>query len=269
MKIKIRPIISYTILFIESISLFLLTVILSLRLNILNSKYIIKQFEKNNYYETLYEEIKTEMTYYTSQSGFEDDIIDDTFTVADVKADTNSFINNIYSGRKIDINTDFLKEKFKEKVENYITINNLTVTDENEITTFIDKMASIYSNEIKLMDYLDKTATIISKIVNLSTNIIVLLLVDILLLTIINKKVFKRTHFETPFFTSAFLFICVNVYIKTHLDISNFFIYSNLVSSVIKSTIKNLLHINMMIIIAYMIIGILLSLSHKRKVYRK
>ena len=100
--------------------LFILITLLTLRLTILDIDFFEKKLQENNYYENLYNEIKTEMSYYTNQSGFKDDIIDDIFSVIEVKRDTNIFIKSAYRSQKEKIDSLKIEERFRKKINNYI-----------------------------------------------------------------------------------------------------------------------------------------------------
>ena len=76
MKKKIITVMGYTILFIEALLLFSITILGVLKFTIFNDSYLKKELVNNNYYEELSDEIKTEMSYYTNQSGFEDEILE-------------------------------------------------------------------------------------------------------------------------------------------------------------------------------------------------
>ena len=51
-----------------------------LKVTVLSPNYVIKKFEKNNYYTELNKDIKNEMSYYIGQSGFEEEILDNLYT---------------------------------------------------------------------------------------------------------------------------------------------------------------------------------------------
>ena len=105
MNKKTKIIFSYILLFIESIMLFIITILLASKCTILNTQYIKNTLEKNNYYQEIYKEILTEMSYYTNQSGFEDSVLDNTFTIGEIKYEINSFVDNTYGGKKTSIDT--------------------------------------------------------------------------------------------------------------------------------------------------------------------
>ena len=113
MNKRIKIIASYVLLFIESVLLFIVTSLLIAKFTVFDVNYIKNSLEKNNYYKELYDEIITEMSYYTNQSGFEDSILDNTFTLGEVKYETNKFIENTYKGKSLSIDTTIKIIKIK------------------------------------------------------------------------------------------------------------------------------------------------------------
>ena len=202
------------------------------------------------------------MSYYTNQSGFEDDILDNIFTINDVKKHQKMVINNLYQGRTTIIDTTMIKENFRKKIEQYIIDNNYQEVDEKEINDFVDKMASIYSDEIKFMNYIDKVK-FIPKVSKLTTEAISISALLLIVLIIVNKKVLYRKNYPVLFYTNAFLLIYTNIYITNHIDIKNIYIYSDLISQVIKRVAHDLSKIAIIIPTIYLIIGLILSIFMK------
>ena len=120
MNKKLKIIGSYILLFIESILLFIITTLIVSKFTVLNNNYIKNNLEKNGYYKDLYDEIITEMSYYTNQSGFEDSILDNIFTMGELKYETNKFIENTYKGKSLTIDDSKLRERLTNNINEYI-----------------------------------------------------------------------------------------------------------------------------------------------------
>ena len=164
---KRKTVLSYTILFFQAIIFLLITILVLLRCTVLNDSYVRNKLAKNHYYEDLYNEILTEMSYYTNQSGFEDDILKDTFSLGEIKFETNEFIDSIYKGKSRKVEVDQLNERLKKNIDSYIENSNFEYVDEKEIDEFISTMDEVYENEIKLMGYADKIAPTFYKIIRM------------------------------------------------------------------------------------------------------
>ena len=265
MKTRMKTICSYILLFIESILLFVLTGLLVAKFTVLSPSYINDNLNKKNYYKDLYHEIFTEMSYYTNQSGFEDSILENTFTLGEVKFETNNFIENTYKGKSLTIDTSKFRERLRNNIDNFIDASSFKVIDEKEIDKFIDTMSEIYQDEIKLMGYAEKGAGFITKVNSLSNKLIIVLSVAIILLILINNKVLKRKDFSVVFYTSSFILLFCNYYIRNNIDIKNIFIYSPLVSKIAKNIVNNVLSTIIIIAIVYIVLGIILGIFKKIK----
>ena len=262
---KNKKIVSYILLFIESIVFLAITSLLVLKLTVFKESYIKRELNKNNYYEELKDEIQTEMSYYTNQSGFEDEILENTFTLGEVKYETNKFIENTYKGKSRNIDTSKLEERLNNNIQEYIKKNNFEKVDKKEIKDFTNAMKEVYQEEIKLMGYAEKIAPSLSKLINILNNAFVVLIVLFVLLILVNNILLKNHEVGVIFYTSSFLLIFTTIFIKNNIDIKNIFIYSKLFSNVIKSIINNLFNITTIIIVVYLILGLLSSLLRRTR----
>ena len=264
-KNRIRIIFGYTSLFIESILLFLLAIILIFKFTILDSNYVKKQLEKDKYYEKMYKDIKTEMSYYTEQSGFDDTIIEDVFTLNEVKTVSEKFVTDLYNGNKSEIYYDDIKKKLNDNMQNYITNQNFKIVNQEEVDKFSDEMIKVFDNEIRLMGYTDAVAGKIPKIISLSDYAIMGLIIALIFLITINWTIFKRKYFGVIFFTCAFLSIFIVIAIINSIDINNISIYSEIVSKVIKIIVKDILHYMIYITIGCIFMGFIFSIFEREK----
>ena len=235
------------------------------KFTVLNASYVKDKLEKNNYYQDLYNEILTEMSYYTNQSGFEDSILENTFTLGEVRYETNKFIENTYKGKSLTIDTSKVKERLRKNIDNFINNSSFKVVDKKEIDKFVETMSDIYQDEIRLMGYAEKGAGFITKVTSLSNKLIIVLSVAIILLFLINSILLKRKDFSVVLYTSSFILLFVNYYIKNNIDIKNIFVYSPLVSKIAKNMVNNIFNIFIIVAIIYIVIGVILGLFKKIK----
>lgn len=271
MKNKLRLIFGYIILFLESLVLLSITLLVVFRFTIFDKSYIKNEFNKNDYYKKLNKEIKTEMSYYTEQSGFNDTVLDDIYSLTDVKNTTNSFISNVYSGNKYDINTNQLEDKLNDNINKYIESENFKVVDQDELNKFTKQISSVYSDEIRLMGYLDKVRKYIPKVIDLSEYAIVTLFAVLVFLIIINEKLCRRRDFSVILYTSAFILLFTIISIRASIDIKNLLIYSETISNTFISIIKNLFNYIAFISLLYIGLGLIIDLlkKEKRRRYKK
>ena len=265
MKNSIRIIFGYLFLFIESL-IFLAIILLTIfKFTLFDSNYVKNTFEKNDYYKKLTAEIKTEMSYYTNQSGFEDTILDNVFSESDVQSSSEKFIDSLYSGTKFTINTKTVEDNLNKNIEEYLNNENFKITNSDEIKKFVDQMIKIYGNEIKLMGYVDSVGGIIHKVVSNCNTILLFLVLNLILLVVINLKLLKRKDFSVIFYTSSILLLFVTIYIRNSIDINNISIYSELVSGILKSLVKTILNIILISACSSLIVGLIIDILKKER----
>ena len=164
MNKKLNLILNYLLIFVTSLILLSLIGLILTKVTVLRPNYIIKVMDKTNYYQLLFDDIKTEMSYYTNQSGFNDDILDDTFTLNEIKVSLKTYINNIYSGKKTVIDTSNFETKLNNKIDNYLESENFTIANRKELDDFVKEMAKIYEKKIIVTNYLTKFSPLINKL---------------------------------------------------------------------------------------------------------
>jgi len=265
MKNKLKIVGGYTILFIQSIILLLITILTVFRLTIFDKNYIKDELNKNDYYKKLNKEIKTEMTYYTNQSGFEDAVVDDIFSLTDIKNTTNSFISSVYNGEVYNINTSQIEEKLTNNINKYIESENFQVVNQEDLDKFVKQISSVYSDEITLMGYLDKVCVYIPKVIDYTDYALVLLFAIFVLLLILNEKTFKRRNYSVIAYTCAFILLFTIIGIRSTIDIKNLLIYSKTISETFISIIKYLFNTLLLISLIYVGIGLTTDLLKKEK----
>lgn len=257
MTYRTRRIISNILLSIESILLFLIIITFTLRLTILNKNNIIKKLDKTNYYEKVYNETLDNMKYITKKSGYSSRILNEIMSIEDIKRDTKKYVESIYENKKVEVDTRFIKENIEENLNNYIEEKNLEITDSKK-TEYINKITKTYKNEIRLMKEFNDASPDLNKYIKLSTTLLIIFILDLIVLIIINKKIFNKQEYYITCFSSAIALIVTNIFIK--IFTSNLFIYNNQVTDVFKLVINKSLGLNIIFIIVLIILGII---AHK------
>ena len=249
------------LLFIEVLLLVLIIITFSLKITILNEKYVIKQLKKTNYYETLYEEIKDTMKYITKKSGYNEYIIEETFKIEDVENDVNKFVKSIYKNKELDLNTEHLKENITNNLEEYIKLKEKIRTEEQK-KEYVNKIINTYKNEIQLSNKLNIK---LDKYIKINNILNIMFVIDLIVVMIINKKIFNKKEFDTLLFSSGISLIGINILIKT-IKFSNIFIYNNTVSELIKRIINKSILITIPLTLIVIILGILIRFWNNRKI---
>ena len=266
MKNKLLIILNYLFIFVEAIILLFITFLLMFNFTIFNCDYVINKFNKVNYYNKLYKNIKLEMSYYTSQSGFNDDILDNVFDEDDIKENVNLFLNNFYKGIKTDIDTKDFKDKLYKNIDNYLVSKNYKVSYKEELDGFVDKMADIYVYKIKIIDNSDSISSLFYKVLDIKNILQIILIFILLVILVINKILCRVKSLDIVLYINSLLLIIINIYIKNKIDINNIYIYDKYLSSVFKIMINDILNYLIIIIIVYFILGLFISMLGIKKV---
>jgi len=258
---KVKLLFKYIIEFLMAIIISLLAITLILKFTILKEDYILNKLEKNNYYEDLFNDIKEEMSYYVTQTGFDNNILDNVITKEELKKEVNKVINALYNDKEVSIDTSVIKERLNTNINNFLKNTNKEA-DKESLNIFINQITDIYYKSLTFVENLNEYTSYIN-IINLVLNILLIATIIILiLLSLYIIFVSKEIPFDTPLITLGILMIITNFLIKSYIDIDNIMFYNNSISLIIKETIKDILSkINLTGIIG-IILGIIISTAN-------
>ena len=232
---KNKKIILYYLLeFVLTLSILLTIILLILKITILNKKYLVNIFEKTNYYRELYLDINTDLENYIMQSGFDNSIINDLFTETELKKVINKNVDNFYKGENIIVDTDILKNKLENNINDYLDEIKITITDKEAINLFVNEIETIYKNRIilnKEIVGLSKSFYNINKILNL---IFLGLIIFNMVIFIFTKVLFKKIALSIPILSSMSLLLISYYLLLSNININSIVFWNNYVSNVIK-----------------------------------
>ena len=187
MKYQTRKIISNSLLIVESILLFAITLMFILKITVFNKSYVIKKLDQN-YYENMYNETIDLMKYIARKKGYKEYFVENIFTTNDIKKDTKQFIDAFFNNKKVEINTDFIKSNLNKNIEEYENKKEKKY-DETEKNEFVDKITSTYKNEIRLLKTFDDYSNSFNKYNKLNNSLLLISIIDLIILIIINKTI--------------------------------------------------------------------------------
>lgn len=257
-----RKLYANLLLFIEVLLLVLVVITFSLKVTILREKFVIKQLKKTNYYETVFESIKDTAKYITKKSGYNEYIIEDTFKIEDVENDVNKFVKSIYKNQEIEFNTEHLKENITYNLEEYINLKGKIRTEEQK-KEYVNKILSVYKNEIQLSNKLNNIK--LDKYIKINNILNIIFIIDLIVIMIINKKIFNKKEYDTILFSSGISLVGINILVRT-IKFSNIFIYNNTVSELIKRIINKSILFTIPLTLIVIILGISIYLINNKKI---
>ena len=266
MSYNTKKIISNILLFLETVFLFSIILLFITKLTF-NKKTIIKKMNKTDYYETVSNSIYDNMKYITKKSGFSKTILDDIYVIEDVKRDINNYVEDIFTNQPVNIDVSTLKENVETNLDKYIEEKELEATSE-EKTDYVNKIVYTYKNEIRLMKEYNDSAKDIKNISRITTVLLILFIVDLIVLMIINKVIFKKLELYVLCFSSAIALLVTDLLVK--LLSNNLFIYNDALTKVFKLVIDKGLIINLIITVILIVLGIIskkLIIEEKEEIY--
>lgn len=267
----IKKIISYLLTFVLIVLLVVSVAITIVSKTILSEKYILGVLDKNNYYTEMYHEILESFKDNTIQSGLDETILDGVMTEEQVKKDIQSLIHYLYTGTKMSIDTEGVKTRLQEKINQVIQENNKKVnsSEQQEIDIYVNTIANIYSDGIAYAEkYIPTIQSVLSKIQNTLTRVqmipyVAIIVVAILLLAINKKESLK--YFSIASISTGILFIILKIIESSTMRIQNILILNKAFSNVLINAIQNIMFIFLFVGIIFSIIGIILSLIANKK----
>lgn len=267
MKIKIKIILSYLLPFLATVLLVAIILVGSFIPYTASKEAVLKELEKQNYFESVAEETMSEMKLDIISSGLPSSILDNIFTSNDIKEEINKSLTATYNKQDYEINTQGIEENLTKNIEGYLAENNIVITDEEALKTFVEETTNTYKSGINLYGYSKYIKSVIKKIKDPIMWLMLGLIISEILLIFLIIRFAKEKYFGTIFFSSAMLLFLTNIYLTSHLDINHLFLFSNSFSSVLKALINNVLNHFLISEIILVIIAIIYVFLNGKKTH--
>ena len=216
---------------------------------ILDKAYIINSLQANNYYNNVYEELKSNFENYIGPSGLDENILNDICTAEDIKKDTEIIINNIYEGTEKKVNTNEITKRVKEKINKAVSEKESIITSKMQasINKYSEVIAEEYINTISHTEYEETLNDIyikVSIIMELAQKVLfTCLVVTVVLLVVLNIKTIYNiaSNIGIALFSSGAFFIISNYRINSKIKIEHIKILNNTISNILQKIILGIL----------------------------
>jgi len=276
-KKQLKFISYYLLQFLKSINLVIVIAIIILESTILNYKYINKQMEHTKYFELLYNDIYDQMDDILIPSGFDNSILDNTFTIEEISKIEQKVIHDFYKNINYKGNSDVFQERLNNNIDEYLKTRHLEVEDKKDLDNLVKELANVYENNLYYNDYLNNSRSSFNKVkelFNIVLTISILLLIILIIVTRATQQ--DRDKLSITLVTNGIIFAITYIYLQTKLSIENLFLYSKGLSALITRVFDNILLIILLVAIISIILGITNRLlffkkvlNHKRKKKKK
>ena len=265
---KIKIIISYLITILLSISLSTLIFIIVLNSNILNKTYITNTINDSNYYETLKKSIDDSLSELTPQSGFNDEILDNIYTINDLKKETKLIINSIYNNKKYNPNKEYIKRRLEDNINKFIENNNIDITNKakKQIEKFENTIIEAYYNQISYSNsIINNIRTKVNKLNNIIqpvTYVLISLIIVLLIILFIINHIEIIEYIYMTLIISSTLLLIPKVFEYNELNLSKKTVLNNHINIIVREVLNNIYDKLQIYSIIFIIIGILLLITN-------
>lgn len=251
---------NYLTKFISSILFFLATTITIILFTIFNQNFMAQQLNETNYYEKLYTNIKLEMSYYVTQSGLSDDILNNIFDKELLRRTTEKMLDNFYNNKDNTINKTSVEENLMNNINEELKDYKLTEEDKTSINKFITQMSSIYETEISYSNILNKYHNSFNRIYHILVALDILCIALFIINYFITRYTLKERNIIISLLTTTILITIIHLYLSNTLDLGHLEFYNDIISNLINYTYQSIMSIFNIVSTIYLVISLSLIL---------
>lgn len=251
---------NYLTKFISSILFFLATTITIILFTIFNQNFMAQQLNETNYYEKLYTNLKLEMSYYVTQSGLSDDILNNIFDKELLRRTTEKMLDNFYNNKDNTINKTSIEENLMNNINEELKDYKLTEEDKTSINKFITQMSSIYETEISYSNILNKYHNSFNRIYHILVALDLLCITLFIINYFITRYTLKERNIIISLLTTATLITIIHLYLSNTLDLGHLEFYNDIISNLINYTYQSIMSIFNIVSTIYLVISLSLIL---------
>lgn len=243
----IKKVVQYILTAILALAILALILINIFSSTILSETYVLSKLEEENYYDEIYEEAKSNFENYIYQSGLEEEVLNDIVTKEKVEKDTKIIISNIYDNTNEKIDTEEIKNKLNQNIDNSLG-KNVSATQQKAIDSFVDKICEEYKSTILHTNYEAKINEIYSKIMQnldlVKKALLITIGVCVVLIALLTiKRIYKIiAKIGTTFTITGLILVIAHNYINSKIRIEGITILNNATSKVIRNVLNEILN---------------------------
>lgn len=244
----VKTIIKYIITIIIAIFMILFLVVNLASYTVLNKNYVLSKLEETNYYNKIYEEVKSNFENYIHQSGLEESVLENIISKAKVKKDTELIISNLYDGLEEKIDTQEIRDNLNKNIEETLGNSKLVVTQKNAINTLIDKICEEYTTTLSHYEYEKQINNLYMKIMKnmdvAKKAILVVIAISVILLLLLNiRRIYKLfSLLGVSLVASGVFFVIVNIFINMKIKVQTILILNDAISATLRNILTELLN---------------------------
>ncbi len=246
----------------------LLTVFLSstlLLMTLLNSRYMMKLFQKNNIYEIIAQSTLEEMHNYIYQSGFNEEVLTSLFTKEEIEKSFKEMTKSIYKNVPFVLDTKVLERNLEKNIKIILEKNNIMEYEEEALNNFKKEIIDTYKNNIDLKSFLGNVPEYIVIVKNVIITIVMISGIGFFFIYLYLKNDRKKAISISLFFSGC-VFFSFYFFIKASINIESIQFFNECISKLIVVLLNNLLKQFLGIAILCIFCGLLFCFEKKREV---
>ena len=273
----LKIVIKYIITIILALSMIAYFFIQLASSTILSEQYILSKLEETDYYNKIYECVKSNFENYIHQSGLEETVLEDIVSKEKVRKDTNIIISNLYDGLEQKIDTQEIRDNLNKNIKETLGEQNITKTQQSSIDTFVDHICNEYTDTMSHFSYEKQINQYYQKAmqyINLVKKVLLITIgLAILLLLVLNlKRIYKFVLLLGISLTTTGTFlVIVNLFINSKVKVQTITILNDAISDTVRSVLAEILHMIMnngsIMLISGILLIIIPILIHNLKKY--
>ncbi len=257
---RFKIVLGYFLGFIGAIVLTGLVSLLIVKVTVLDSSYVKRKLDNNNYYEKVSGEIKEKMENYMVSSGLPETILDDLYSNEEIREDVNLFIDSIYRGKSITTNIDKVRDRLNDNINNYINDHDVKVTSKSYIESFVNNMVKFYEQEINFYGMVNGYIGYVPKIESyVNMGLVVLLILFVILL--VSLLLLKVKYIGSVISASGLIILFIRIIFNEKIDYHNILVISDNFSNVVKLFVNNVNYLALILSIFLILLGIGINLA--------
>ena len=273
----LNTVIKYIITIILAISMIAYFFIQIASSTILSEQYILSKLEETDYYNKIYESVKSNFENYIHQSGLEETVLENIVSKEKVRKDTKIIISNLYNGLEQKIDTQEIRDNLNKNIKETLGEQNITKTQQSSIDTFVEHICNEYTDTMSHFSYEKQINQYYQKAmqyINLVKKVLLITIgLAILLLLVLNlKRIYKFVLLlGISLKTTGTFLVIVNLFINSKVKVQTITILNDAISDTVRSVLAEILHMIMnngsIMLISGILLIIIPNLIHNLKKY--
>lgn len=275
---RYRKMVSYAFSFVLSLFMMLITICL-VALTSLFSENFFYGIINDDYYEAVLSDVITEAEDYTIPAEFDISVLDNVFTLTDVKRDVNGHVTAAFRGYNFTPNLETENSQLYANVAAYIAKSNIKMEDDEDtvIAAYVQEIDKIYLQRVRIPGInLIKVAR--EKVKGVVTIALILLFAVSMVLGVVLLKLYRHPHKGLRYvayasggctlmaFVVPFMLYLSKVY--AHVQVTPEYFY-HFVSNYLKQIIVSFMEASLIWLLITMACGVYIYLSKNGKLSGK